>query len=342
MVRFKTEQKTSEVPNYFRRSVQYRLLMIVFSLMLVVVLMSEAAKPSNWIWLTGTPPPSSSEPSEDSQIDPRLGTPVTNPPGVFTIEPQIPKASVDAKTKFPLGVDPTRFEAVKDDTLFRSNESGLWYDTLSSLRDASPEELESIVFQSAGFTQLYRQPDHYRGQPVQVSGTVRRAQRVAARKNEQGIEEYWQCWLFPSGTTNPIVVYALEMPESFPEGMAMTEAATFDGFFFKRWAYVASGGTMSAPLVLARTAKWEPEIPAAPVPLPPVGNIIMFSLGLAVCAAAIATLVYRRSQTVGESTQWYRERRASTSPVKQLDAANIAHPAELALRSMEELDKGTE
>ena len=45
------QRRPAPPPNYFARSVQLRLLMLVCALMLILTLMVEARKPENWQWL---------------------------------------------------------------------------------------------------------------------------------------------------------------------------------------------------------------------------------------------------------------------------------------------------
>jgi hypothetical protein len=59
-------------PNYYSRSVQVRVLMMVFSLLLVIVMMLEARKPENWEWMWAGAKTRVSNTSRDEDIDTRL------------------------------------------------------------------------------------------------------------------------------------------------------------------------------------------------------------------------------------------------------------------------------
>jgi hypothetical protein len=56
-------------PNYFSRSTQVRVLMMVFSLLLVIVLMSEARKPENWAWMWAGAKTRDSATAIDADVD---------------------------------------------------------------------------------------------------------------------------------------------------------------------------------------------------------------------------------------------------------------------------------
>ena len=78
-------------PNYFSRSTQVRVLMMVFSLMLVMVLMSEARKPENWKWMwagakTRVPSHSVDE-AIDTLLPPEPPRPEDLPGTVYANEP---------------------------------------------------------------------------------------------------------------------------------------------------------------------------------------------------------------------------------------------------------------
>ena len=214
----------------------------------------------------------------------------------------VPKASpVTAETQETnaLGIPLTAYSSIRDNTVFQSREHAIWFRTLGAWKEStisapvSASATESIP--RVGFTQLFLQPDAYRGRLVSIAGTVRRAHRLRAPTNSLGITHYWRCWLFPEATTNPIVVYATEMPEGFPEGMDVREAVSFEGIFFKRWAYAAAGGEMLAPLVIAGPGAWHPAPAREPDWQPSITALRVGVLGLAFLAIVLAYAGYRWS-----------------------------------------------
>ena len=306
-------------PNYFSRPQQYRLLMMVSALLLVLLLMAEAAKPKNWQWMwsMGTARAIAMDsatdadtfvPNRDAEkqdvagqaIDTGLPSPgrAQHPPGVFVAVSDPPaltgQQGHQTKGLFP-GVSWEQLQPIRDDTVFRSAEAKTWFAWCGLLKAAvglkdAPREVT--------FLQLFRQPQEYRGRLIQVSGIVRRAHRVAAQPNEHGLESYYRCWLFPhDGASNPIVVYALNMPASFPVGMNLHEEVAFAGLFFKRWAYQAKGGMMTAPLVLAAGGDWVPRATPIATQVPSLAEIIV-ALGLAaLIGGSVAWWVYRQNDT---------------------------------------------
>lgn len=338
--RYAARRVPDQPRNYFSRSEQYRLLMLVSMLMLAWVLMVEAAKPRNWQWLwnvAGGPDPAVSQPGasragpvpEDQPIDTRLpsrprpaGDDVA---GQFVAQldrprEDLPEPSTAAGDYFP-GVKPQLLAEVRDDTVFRPAEADAWFHLFQVLARSDPARLEASSLGTVGFVPLYKQTKEYRGRLVTVQGTVRRAHQLAAPPNAYGISGYWMCWLQPEGgPDSPIVVYTLEMPAGFSSGMALRETASFTGFFYKRWAYEAREGTLTAPLVLARTGRWTPATADGPPQPPSAGRFALVMAGAAALGVVIALLVYRASRTRAASAYAPMAR----APADQLDALRDA------------------
>lgn len=323
MVRFRqqsdAEQARTRPRNYFARREQYRLLFLVFLLMAIGMMMVQAAKPSTWAWMWNGSKGATTK-QVDEPIDTRLAKP-TNRSEVahsFVATPVVSNEAdsndEDADSRFPQ-VTTSQASVIRDDTVFRAPESEVWFDIVRQLNQATEAQLAPEAADEVGFVQLFRQPDAYRGRLVQVSGIVRRVNYVKATKNIDEVDGYWRCWLFTSDSTqNPIVVYVLDMPEEFPNGMKVFEHASFTGVFFKRWAYQAKGGIMSAPLVVARSADWTPQPKLTdPEPLN-WGLILPISIltGLLIC-----WFVYQQSRSIGR-TKRRGERLPDTLPTDVL------------------------
>ena len=84
---------------------------------------------------------------------------------------------------------------VRDDTVFREDDSEAWFALWKTLQNGDPSELERAAGPAVGFTELFGQPRSFRGKPIRLRGTLRRLQRVEAASNTAGIDGYWQGWL---------------------------------------------------------------------------------------------------------------------------------------------------
>ncbi len=275
--------------------------------MAILLLMGKAAKPKNWRWLwsqgNGFVASEQQAPSA-AAVDTRLidSGPTRHPPGVFVSPAHSTESSMaePERDKLYPGVDPAELKDIRDDTVFRSAEASAWFSWCALMQHSDRMAVGEGTAQTVGFLQLFRQPDEYRGRLVRIDGIVRRAHRVPAHDNQRGIDGYWQCWLFTDvSSTNPIVVYALDMPDDFPTGMELYEKVAFNGLFFKRWAYEARGGTMTAPLILSPGGEWQPRVPTPPARLPSLPAVLAALLVTALVGGAIALFVYRQSNAAG-------------------------------------------
>ena len=114
-------------------------------------------------------------------------------------------------------LDAVFLKAVRDNTVFTDSEKDAWFRLLEQLQQADGGQLEQESRGEVAFAQLYREPEAYRGQLVTVRGTVRLGYYRQAPRNLYGIDGYYLFWLRPVGSTNPIVVYSLEVPQGFPD-----------------------------------------------------------------------------------------------------------------------------
>ncbi|MEM8678737.1 MAG: hypothetical protein AAGF97_05185 [Planctomycetota bacterium] len=231
---------------------------LVFALGLVIWAMQKAARPQTWAWLFGGAQLVAVDDSEeDTDIDTRR-PPAPLPAGVIQITPPSNSASPTSTGLFP-GVDPAWLATLRDDTVFRADETSAWYGMLAAMQAATSAQLTEQGQGAVGFTQLYQQPDAYRGKLVRLQGTVKRCHYIEARDNPQKIPGYYQCWFWPTGSTNPVVLYCLTVPDDFPQGMSINEWVEVDGLFYKRWAYRAVDTIRIAPLVIAKRPAWQPS-----------------------------------------------------------------------------------
>ncbi len=215
-------------------------------LLLVLWMMNHARQAENWRWFFTLAP----------------AAPVAHPaPGPASVGASVPAASPGSAT--PTGLpaaqptswpqlDAEQLALVRDDTPFSAVERALLWRWLAQV--PAQGSLAAVPTTPVVWAQLARQPRAYRGRAVDLKGTVRRAHRLSAPKNDQQLSQYFELWLEPAGVDpEPIVVYAAHLPSTFPLGMQVAVPATVRGAFLKRWVYAAGDGLRTAPVVLAAT-----------------------------------------------------------------------------------------
>ena len=172
----------------------------------------------------------------------------------------------------------------------------IWFRLLGQLQHRTPEDLQRASEGNLGYGQLFKQANAYRGKVVTGARFGASGVFGPAPKNSYGIEEYWVYWLQPEGGPNsPILVYALEKPESLPsiefaelgkKKMSPTPDVEVSGFFFKKYAYQGQGGLFTAPMLLARVPV-EIEASSRPAELPNPATFALVAGGLALFAAGL-------------------------------------------------------
>ncbi len=101
-------------------------------------------------------------------------------------------------------------------------------------------------------------PRLYRGQPVTMTGTLRKLTGYEADPlNGFGIEREYEGWFYPEDSqSNPMVVVFTEKPADLPEGSNLSVPVEVTGYVFKMYGYKAQDGNRRvAPMLLAKTMR---------------------------------------------------------------------------------------
>ena len=175
---------------------------------------------------------------------------------------------------------------VRDATVFRDADNDAWFEVWRTLREGGRSGIERARPSEVTFRELFGQPRSFRGLPVRMKGTLHRAERLAAPRNDYGVDQYWQCWMEPAGgPPSPVVVQCLSLPEGMPTGMEIDEPVEVAGYFFKNFAYNAADAIRVAPVIMTVEPAWKP------VAAPPRSGLAGPGGVTLVVAAAVAALV---------------------------------------------------
>ncbi|MGD9722838.1 MAG: hypothetical protein AB7O59_16000 [Pirellulales bacterium] len=302
------------------------MLTLLIGSVVVVFLVLGAGNPGSWHWLvppgnesaSGGAAPGSENQGESAQhvlisvaaAPPTDRAPAGNPPTDDDTGDQASPAADGTprdnhaehndrgERLFP-GVRPDYLAAVRDDTVFRPEESDGWFHLFGVVERAPEGELEHASLGPVGYLQLSQQPREYRGRVVTVSGIARAAKRITAPQNAFGVKQYYQVWLQADRqAADLMVVYCVELPAGFPLGVQLAENCSAVAVFFKRWAYQSQGGITTAPLLVARTLDWKPAAVPVQQPRQPLGEQITTAVVVAlVISALVLALVVRRASS---------------------------------------------
>jgi len=291
--------KSRRPRNYLARREQWRLLLLVALLGLVILAIGEASKPETWAWFFGQeaqpqdaaparPPQDAKTPRFDNRPQPAGGEDRALLP-------------VDPSGRFLPGVDPKLLEAVEDNSPIFAKEQPARFHLLDVLNRTDEATLRQKSSERVTYAQLFSQSNEYRGELVTIRGIIRRAVPRRLKQSRYGIEGFYEVWVFPSDNPrDPIVVQCLYLPDRFPTGMEITEEAEIDAIYFKRWVSPAEKLPL-VPLMLARSVRWQPP-PQGPIQEPPTTSALLWmivaagSVGLVLAALAFMRTRPKRPQ----------------------------------------------
>lgn len=180
-------------------------------------------------------------------------------------------------------INPTLLEHVRDNTLGIAYEDrpayfySLWLcqqvktpairEFSLAYRDrrqaADPAYVKQPKSKFPQFVDLFKHPEEYRGRPVTLQGYFRKLIKYDAGKNDLGIGDVYEGWLYTDDSQgNPAVVVFTDKPDSLPLGADITEEVRVSGYFLKMYGYDAQDTTRRAPLLISGTVEWFPTRPA--------------------------------------------------------------------------------
>jgi hypothetical protein len=126
---------------------------------------------------------------------------------------------------------------------------------LDRVRDTPHAQLHDSARRDVRFSQLFENPDRFRGLPLHIDGTTRRVliQHVEGSPLfHQG--RYYEAWTFtPDSMAFPYVLAFENAPANLAIGDNIQQRVQFDGYFLKILAYMDGTGTYrAAPLIVGR------------------------------------------------------------------------------------------
>lgn len=246
--------------------------MLVGALMIVLMSIFKSANPKNWAWLN---PPQKQErplrPEEEQRIKELQETLTQQAVG------QAGKVAAPAKKKLAgaekkgapgdpaqdLRIPKDVFAKINENALFiRHAEGEAYWTVFAKLKDLPQADLERAALVDVTYTQLFSDPDFYRGRLVTLEGELLQLNKLPPHDNPAKIETVYEGWLRNADSgKNPYVFHCLDKPAGLVTGNKLSEKVTVTGYFFKRYQYPAQSGlTYAAPMLLAKRVNWFPVI----------------------------------------------------------------------------------
>lgn len=233
--------------SFYRSGGALRLGSVVAMLVIVGLLMTRAADPANWTWLTGQPK------NDDREI--------------LLVASQSPNEVTPGPTdtdRAELAAAEEQFQAITDSTLSLGREEMPAYWRLFNwVEHQSLAELSQRANRDAVLNQFIQYPDEQRGKLFQLKLNVRQIFSYDAPANSAGVSRVYEIrgWTTESKAWLYIVLTAY-LPPGMPVGPDVNESVSFAGYFLKDQGYQAAGAgpkdkPLAAPLLIGRIA-WNP------------------------------------------------------------------------------------
>jgi hypothetical protein len=225
--------------NYTSRREQWRLMLLILPLGLVILVMARLRDPQtadrvNQFFA------SVEQPSTDLRPRPAVAekraTPVSAPRSLFP------------------GINPELLKSIRDNTYFRNAEKDAWFHFFALLERTPQADLKKMHSMEVDYVQLVDQPNFYRGKLVKLYGFTRQITKQTPAPNELGIKSYYRIVVEPTDDIDwPIFVYALELPPGLKEGDNLMSNMVVTGLFFKKLSFQWKEGMGIGPVIVART-----------------------------------------------------------------------------------------
>jgi hypothetical protein len=241
--------------------------MIAFLIVLGLIY-SWARKPQTWHWLANDADAASAS-EESSTLPPShdrgARTKSAEKPGRETAEaPEVIVPGPTDQVESEAASARSLFEAVSDRAPLAKIEMPAYWRCLKWARAQSFADLERRSVKHIVYTQLWEQPDKYRGKLIRLRLHIRRILDWEASENSAGVRRVYEAWGWTDESKSfPYVVVFSDIPDGMQLGDNLQEEGLFVGYFLKTIAYTAYNKNRSSPLLLGRM-KWLGSTPPAP------------------------------------------------------------------------------
>ena len=224
------------VPRPFGQSVSItRLASLIFAMALLWMLYGRMRDPATWRFLAKDEP----DPKSIAKVPAEFKETVVPGPN-HTNEDELAEAQ-------------RNFEFLIDRAPLKSREMDAYWRLMAWSRTEKLADLEKQARRDVPFTQLWDQPERYRGQPIHLRLHVRRVLEYDAPENTHGIKKVYEAWGWTDESRSfPYVVVMPERPEGLPIGTEIHGEIVFVGYFLKIMSYTAFEKARGAPLLVGR------------------------------------------------------------------------------------------
>ncbi len=225
-----------------------RLMSLIMAIGVLGMLYQRVKDPSFWGWLATE---GRADTTADVSEKPASKTDASNEKLVAASETIIPGPNeMDPDELIKLR---SNLKAVTDRRPLEPYEMPAYWQFLKWSRTRSFAELEKTARRDLPYTQLWEQPDLYRGQSIRLKLHVRRVLKFEPKENPLGLTELFEAWGWTDESRSfPFVVVFPERPAGLPIGTDVDADIVFVGYFLKWMNYEAFDKKKNSPLLVGR------------------------------------------------------------------------------------------
>lgn len=129
-----------------------------------------------------------------------------------------------------------------------------YYDALVTAHGASNASFARGAHHDLPFVKLWEEPSKYRGDIIHIQGRLFRVRKLDAALyvHDLGVRELYEGWVYTDneGTEFPWCIVFTDPTPGIKVAERMDVPVSFDGFFFKRYRYLAKSGKVRECLLL--------------------------------------------------------------------------------------------
>lgn len=233
-----------------------RLLSSLMALAVIWALYARFKEPSTWAWMTGESLESTVAAAETPASTDKMPTPENK---VETVVPGPNEEDGDALLKLRKSL-----KVVEDKKKLQPFEMLAYWQLMAWSRTRSLADFEKVAQRDVPFTQLWEQPDLYRGHAIRLRMHVRRVLKFNVEENPLGLKEVFEVWGWTEESRSyPYVVVLPELPAGLKVGTDVSGEVVFVGYFLKWMSYEAFDVKKNAPLLVGRCRTVALAIPSS-------------------------------------------------------------------------------
>ena len=147
-----------------------------------------------------------------------------------------------------------KFEALTDRAQIVETEMPAYWHLMRWARAQTFAEMEKRALKDSAMTNLWEQPDKYRGKLLKLRlHIVRVIEQDDVKENSAGVKKLYEIWgPTDQSASYPYVVLVPELPPGIKLGQQVNEEGTFVGYFYKNMLYEAFDKPRYAPVLIGR------------------------------------------------------------------------------------------